>query len=123
HSKGLARFDPRGKDDVAFSFFSDEFNGCHRDPRTDIPRSKLPITFTSLWDAITANAMSRVYRGVHWQFDGVTIKGRDPDGEFGIPTSPLELGRRGGVWLGCQIAHQLAAKIGIRSDVIAASMV
>ncbi|MFM7169975.1 MAG: vanadium-dependent haloperoxidase [Cyanobium sp.] len=123
HSKGLARFDPRGKDDVAFSFFSDEFNGCHRDPRTDIPRSKLPITFTSLWDAITANAMSRVYLGLHWQFDGVTIKGRDPDGEFGIPISPSELGRRGGVWLGCQIAHQLAAKIGIRSDVTAASMV
>ena len=122
-NKGLASFDLRGTDDVAVSFISDEFNGRNRDPCTNIPRSKLPVAFNSLWEAITANAMGRVYLGVHWQFDGVSIKGRDPDGEFGIPNSPAELGRRGGVWLGCQIAHQIAAKIGIPADVISASMV
>jgi vanadium chloroperoxidase len=120
--KLLANFDPYGKDNVAFCFVSDEFNGRNKDPRTDMPRSKLPIKYTSLWDAITDNSVSRVYLGVHWQFDGVTIKGSDPDGEFGIPATPAELGRRGGVWLGCQIADQVATRIGVSPGVITASM-
>jgi vanadium chloroperoxidase len=121
--KGLASFDPlNGKDNVAFGFVSDEFNGRNKDPRTDMPRPKLPLKYTSLWDAIIDNSVSRVYLGVHWQFDGVTIKGRDPDGEFGVPQTPKDLGRRGGVWLGCQIADQVAARIGIPQSVIDDSM-
>lgn len=111
-----------GKDNVSFCFVSDEYNGRNKDPRTDMPRSKLPINYNSLWDAIIDNSVSRVYLGVHWQFDGVTIKGTDPDGEFGIPHVPKDLGRRGGVWLGCQIANQVAAKIGISQTDIDASM-
>lgn len=122
--KQLADFDPmNGKDNVSFCFVSDEYNGRNKDPRTDMPRSKLPINYPSLWDAIIDNSVSRVYLGVHWQFDGVTIKGTDPDGEFGIPHVPKDLGRRGGVWLGCQIANQVAAKIGISQTDIVASMV
>ena len=121
--KGLASFDPlNGKDNVAFGFVSDEFNGRNKDPRTDMPRPKLPLKYTSLWDAIIDNSVSRVYLGVHWQFDGVTIKGSDPDGEFGVPQNPKDLGRRGGVWLGCQIADQVAARIGIPQSVIDDSM-
>lgn len=120
--KSLASFDPQGKDNVAFCFVSDEFNGRNKDPRTGSPRPKLPIKYMSLWDAILDNSVSRVYLGVHWQFDGVTIKGTDPDGEFGIPHSPSDLGRRGGVWLGCQIANQVASKIGVSNSTISASI-
>ncbi len=119
--KGLATFDPAGLDDVAFCFVSDEFNGRNRDPRNSLPRPKLPRKYANLWEAITDNSVSRVYIGVHWQFDGITVKGTDPDGEFGIPATPENLGRRGGVWLGCQLANQVATKIGIPAATINAS--
>ena len=118
----MATFTASGLDDVAFYFVSDEFNGRNRDPRPpQAPRPKLPRKHPSLWLAITDNSVSRVFLGVHWQFDGVTVKGADPDGEFGIPATPQDLGRRGGVWLGCQIANQVAAKIGVPLATIAAS--
>jgi vanadium chloroperoxidase len=123
--KELATFSADGLDNVAFSFISDEFNGRNTDPRPEtmrLPRPILPQRFSSLWHAITDNSVSRVYLGVHWQFDGVTIKGTDPDGEFGIPSTPSQLGRRGGVWLGCQLANQVAARICIPPEVIAASI-
>lgn len=58
---------------------------------------------------------------MHWQFDGITTKGSDGDGEFGIPKTPADLGKRGGVWLGGQIANEVAAKLGVTSATIAAS--
>ena len=82
---------------------------------------KLINVSANLWEAITDNSVSRVYIGVHWQFDGITVKGTDPDGEFGIPATPEDLGRRGGVWLGCQLANQVATKIGIPVATINAS--
>ncbi len=120
--KGLASFTPEGLDNVGFCFVSDEYNGRNKDPRNDMPRPKLPRKYSSLWSAITDNSISRVFLGVHWQFDGVTVKGADPDGEFGIPANPQDLGRRGGVWLGCQLANQVAEKLGISSSPIDASM-
>jgi hypothetical protein len=132
--KGLAHFYGDGLDNVSFSFISDEYDGRNRDPRTGtpgmngmsgtpgMPRPLLPRKYTSLWSAVIDNSVSRVFLGVHWQFDGVTIKGTDPDGEFGLPATPSQLGRRGGVWLGCQIANEIAAKLGIPSSTIAASM-
>lgn len=121
--KGLASFTPDGLDDIAFCFVSDEFNGRNREPRSpQAPRPRLPRKYPNLWEAITDNSISRVFLGVHWQFDGVTIKGPDPNGEFGIPATPRDLGRRGGVWLGCQIANQVAAKICIPTETITASM-
>jgi len=122
--KGLAQYDSsgNGKDNAAFCFVSDEYNGRNTDPRTGTPRSKLPLKYQSLWDAIIDNSVSRVFLGVHWQFDGVTIKGVDPDGEFGLPMEPRQLGRRGGVWLGCQVANQVATRIGVSDPVIAASL-
>lgn len=122
--KSLASFTPEGLDDVAFCFLSDEYNGRNTDARGDRqPRPKLSRPYSSLWQAILDNSVSRVYLGVHWQFDGVTIKGADPEGEFGIPSTPAALGRRGGVWLGCQIANQVAAKIGITEAIIDSSQV
>lgn len=49
------------------------------------------------------------------------MKGANPDGEFGVPETPADLGKIGGVWLGGQIANQLAPKIGISPATIAAS--
>lgn len=121
--KGLAELAPDGTDRVRFCARSDEYNGRNRDPRGDKPaRPVLHLQYESLWQAIVDNSISRVYLGVHWQFDGLTVTGADPAGEFGIPASPSHLGRRGGVWLGCQIGNQVAAMIGVPSEILSASM-
>lgn len=57
-----------GTDNVPFKFVSEELNGISKDvdgsTRTEHNRS-----FTSLNTAIDENAKSRVFLGVHWQFD------------------------------------------------------
>ncbi len=68
-------------DNISFDFVSDELNGVNRDLREPYDPT-LPITgqvgtvrtrvvrhFPSLWAAIFDNAISRVWLGVHWQFD------------------------------------------------------
>ena len=50
-----------------FAFVSDEFNGTNRDS-TNVVRPHLKRWF-NLAEAITENALSRVYLGVHWIFD------------------------------------------------------
>ena len=65
---------------------SDEFNGRNKDPKTMQPRDHLTIGLANLWEAITDNSVSRVYLGVHWQFDGVTKRNAaNTDDEFGVP--------------------------------------
>ncbi|KAL8947012.1 MAG: hypothetical protein Q9222_006663 [Ikaeria aurantiellina] len=68
-------------DGISFTAISDELNGIARDlrqpydpskPLTDqlgTVRTNVPKKFTSLWDAMFDNAISRVYLGVHWGFD------------------------------------------------------
>ncbi|WP_338413530.1 phosphatase PAP2 family protein [uncultured Sphaerotilus sp.] len=121
--KKLLKFDENGVDSLSFCAHSDEYNGRNFDQNSRvIPRSKLVLNYKSLWAAIIDNSVSRVYLGVHWQFDGLTKVGdEDPLGVFGVPKSPAELGRRGGVWLGCQIANAIAGKINITDAVINAS--
>ena len=122
--KGVATFYADGIDDVSFDFVSDEFNGRNKDPRTLQPRDRLTLAHTSLWQAIIDNSVSRVYLGVHWQFDGVTTRNSTgTDDEFGVPSSPSVLGKIGGVWLGAQIANQIALKLGVNSATINASKV
>ncbi|MBW4630882.1 MAG: vanadium-dependent haloperoxidase [Iphinoe sp. HA4291-MV1] len=55
-------------DDIAFDFTSDELNGKSVDVDGSI-RTKYQRHFARLSDAIVENARSRVYLGVHWQFD------------------------------------------------------
>jgi hypothetical protein len=57
-----------GSDDIAFDIISDELNGESVDGDGSI-RTKHNRHFNRLSDAIQENARSRVYLGVHWQFD------------------------------------------------------
>ena len=119
--KNFATFNADGVDNIDFDFVSDEFNGRNVDPRTNAPREHIIKSHASLWQAIKDNSLSRLYLGVHWQFDGITKKGANPDGEFGEPATPADLGMIGGVWLGGQIANQIALRIGVTAATIAAS--
>lgn len=59
-----------GTDDIAFTFVSDEFDGVTLDNDGD-PRPLLPRTFESLSEAEEENGQSRIYLGIHWNFDKV----------------------------------------------------
>jgi hypothetical protein len=62
----LTRFYRR--DDITFSFVSDEFNGMTRDADGTI-RPLVSRTFDSFTEAKLENAQSRIYLGIHWAFD------------------------------------------------------
>ena len=57
-----------GRDDVAFTFVSDEFNGVTLDNQGN-PRPLRPRSFASLSQAEEENGQSRIYLGIHWSFD------------------------------------------------------
>ncbi len=59
-----------GRDDIAFTFVSEEFDGTTVDQDGTV-RPRLPRTFASLRAAEEENGQSRVYLGVHWAFDKV----------------------------------------------------
>ena len=124
--KRVATFHPSGNgvDDVRFDFVSDEFDGRNKDPITLQPREHITLGYDSLWQAIIDNSVSRVYLGVHWEFDGITKRNAANTGdEFGIPSSPSELGKTGGVWLCAKIANEIALKLGVSPATIADSKI
>lgn len=55
-------------DKTSFVFISDEWNGLNKDADGKT-RPLRPLRFDSLTEAESRNAESRVYMGVHWQFD------------------------------------------------------
>lgn len=57
-----------GTDEIGFTFVSDELNGVTKDSFGNV-RPFSPRSFTSFSDAAEENARSRIYLGVHWQFD------------------------------------------------------
>jgi hypothetical protein len=57
-----------GRDDIAFTFVSDEFNGVTRDHDGGV-RPLMERSFTSLSEAEEENGQSRIYLGIHWSFD------------------------------------------------------
>ena len=64
--KTLQRF--YGRDDIRFTFVSDEFNGVTRDDDGTV-RPRIARTFNSLSQAAEENGQSRIYLGIHWAFD------------------------------------------------------
>ena len=57
-----------GRDDIAFTFVSDELNGQTVDTQGNV-RPLVPRTFTSFSQAEEENGQSRIYLGIHWSFD------------------------------------------------------
>jgi membrane-associated phospholipid phosphatase len=55
-------------DQVPFTFVSDELNGITRDNDGAV-RPRLPRSFRTLSQAEEENGQSRIYLGIHWQFD------------------------------------------------------
>jgi len=57
-----------GTDRIRFTFVSDEFNGVTTDNQGNV-RPRIPRTFASLSAAEEENGQSRIYLGIHWEFD------------------------------------------------------
>jgi hypothetical protein len=57
-----------GRDDITFSFTSDEYNGANHDVDGSVRQIKTR-TFTSFSQAAEENGQSRIYLGIHWSFD------------------------------------------------------
>jgi len=57
-----------GTDRIPFTFVSDEFNGVTTDNQGNV-RPRIPRTFASLSAAEEENGQSRIYLGIHWEFD------------------------------------------------------
>jgi hypothetical protein len=57
-----------GTDNIAFTFTSDEFNGVTKDNGGNV-RPLMPRSFATLSQAEEENGQSRIYLGIHWQFD------------------------------------------------------
>lgn len=90
-----------GTDDIAFTVTSDELNGVTTDTDGNV-RPHSPRSFTSLSKAAEENGMSRVYLGIHWNFDsssGIDMGNAIADYTFdnylqatSLPVDPCENG-------------------------------
>lgn len=76
-----------------FTFTSDELNDISFDAGPRGARRRLaPRRFKSFAHAVSENALSRVYLGVHWRFDG--IKRPEDSAEYGGVPLGLEIGKQ-----------------------------
>lgn len=57
-----------GKDNIPFTFVSDEFNGTTKDNKGSL-RPLIPRTFSTFSQAEEENGQSRIYLGIHWSYD------------------------------------------------------
>jgi PAP2 superfamily len=57
-----------GTDNIPFTFVSDEYDGVNRDNQGNI-RPYRPRSFPNLSKAEDENGRSRLYLGIHWEFD------------------------------------------------------
>jgi hypothetical protein len=73
-----------GTDNIPFTFVSDEFNGVTTDNVGNV-RPRIPRSFPNLSVAEEENGQSRIYLGIHWEFDktaGITQGRRVADWVF-----------------------------------------
>lgn len=54
---------------VPFNFVSDEYNGINRGPGDSQPRPLVRRQFNSFAEAEEENGLSRIWLGIHWQYD------------------------------------------------------
>lgn len=66
-------YDAEAEDTIEFEFVSAELDGVSTDNDESI-RTRHARKYTSLAQAMFDNAVSRVYLGVHWRFDGMDAK-------------------------------------------------
>ena len=74
--------------DTAFDFISDEYNGFNRGPVGDV-RPLFKRHFNNFAEAETENAQSRIWMGIHWQYDaqdGITQGNQIADAIFAAMT-------------------------------------
>jgi hypothetical protein len=64
--------DPNPFDGVEFDFVSDEYNGGNRHPGDPMPRPMVVRHFMNFSAAEEENARSRIWLGIHWQFDATS---------------------------------------------------
>jgi hypothetical protein len=86
-----------GTDNIAFTFTSDELNGVTRDNQGKL-RPLIPRSFTSLSQAEEENGQSRIYLGIHWEFDkteGIAQGRRVADRVMGHTFTPRNEGLQG----------------------------
>jgi hypothetical protein len=57
-----------GKDNIPFTFTSDELNGTTKDNKGNT-RPLLPRSFATFSQAAEENGQSRIYLGIHWSYD------------------------------------------------------
>ena len=89
--------DPEQGTDIFF--VSEEFNGSTQDNNGAVRPSHRRTFKDGLWGMIIENGLSRIYLGVHWNFDAFAVKSNgDPD---------LSEKRIGGVPLGLTIAEDI----------------
>jgi membrane-associated phospholipid phosphatase len=67
--RAMYRFLRTPPEGVKFHFISDEYNGLNRGLGESQPRQLAPADFQSFKEAEYLNAESRVYLGIHWEFD------------------------------------------------------
>lgn len=58
-------------DDTRFTYISDEYNGLGIDPN-GTARPLAPVRFRTLTAAQRSNGRSRIFNGVHWQWDNIS---------------------------------------------------
>jgi vanadium chloroperoxidase len=84
---------------AGLTFVSDEYNGVNEDNKGTVRPKHQRMFPQGLWQMIVENGISRVYLGVHWQFDAFAV---DCDGHPDVSK------RIGGVPLGLAIAEDLS---------------
>ena len=86
-----------GTDDIPFTFISDEFNGVTQDDEGNT-RPLVSRSFQTLSQAEEENGQSRIYLGIHWEFDkteGIAQGRQVADFVFDNAFKPLPKGNGG----------------------------